>query len=137
MLFRSTRQRDRNAEGSLVPLITSLNRIRCENAALQSNLLLHFHGAENEKIICYSKVTSNYDNVILVAVNLDPFNEQASWIQLDLKKLGLAYNQDFVVEDLLTDSKYNWHGEWNYVALKPDVQPAHIFRIVRNTEPEP
>jgi starch synthase (maltosyl-transferring) len=128
------RQRDRNASGSLVPLITSLNQIRRDNAALHANLSLHFHKAQNEKIICYSKSTSALDNVILVAVNLDPFNEQGSWIELDLKELGLAYNQDFTVEDLLTGSKYNWHGEWNYVALNPDVQPAHIFRILRNTQ---
>ena len=128
------RQRDRNAPESLVPLITSLNQIRRDNEALHANLSLHFHNPQNEKIICYSKSTPNHDNVILTVVNLDAFYEQGSWIELDLEKLGLAYNQDFIVEDLLTGSKYNWHGGWNYVALKPDVLPAHIFRVVRDTQ---
>jgi len=34
------------------------------------------------------------------------------------------------VEDLLTGASYTWNGEWNFVALKPEVT-AHIFRIVR------
>ena len=123
------RQRDRNAEGSLVPLITSLNQIRRDNPALQSNTSLHFHAAENPQIICYSKSTPGFDNVILVAVNLDPFNEQASWVDLQLDQLGILDDQNFEVEDLLTQTKYTWHGSRNYVALRPNVQPAHIFRV--------
>jgi starch synthase (maltosyl-transferring) len=123
------RQRDRNAEGSLAPLITSLNRIRRNHAALQSNLTLHFHAAESSNVMCYSKSTPGFENTILVAINLDPFNEQASWIDLDLKRLGLLDDQGFEVEDLLTGTKYPWHGRRNYVALRPDVQPAHIFLI--------
>jgi starch synthase (maltosyl-transferring) len=123
------RQRDRNAEGSLVPLITSLNRIRKGNLALQSNTALHFHAAENSQIICYSKSTPGFDNVILVAVNLDPLNEQASWVDLHLERLGILDNQSFEVEDLLTQTRYTWHGSRNYVALRPNVQPAHIFRV--------
>jgi starch synthase (maltosyl-transferring) len=123
------RQRDRNASGSLVPLITSLNQIRRANLALQSNLSLHFHVGENSEILCYSKSTNDFENTILVAVNLDPFHEQAGWILLDLDSLGLPYNQNFIVEDLLTGTSYTWHDRRNYVALKPDSQPAHIFRI--------
>jgi starch synthase (maltosyl-transferring) len=124
------RQRDRNAPGSLVPLITSINRIRRENRALRSNSSIHFHKAENEKILCYSKATDRFENVILIAINLDPIDEQGSWLKLDVEGLGLSANQDFFVEDLLTGTRYPWHGEWNYVALKPETQPAHIFRIV-------
>ena len=122
-------QRDRNAEGSLAPLITSLNQIRRGNPALQSNGSLHFHNAENAQILCYSKATDDRGNVILVAVNLDPFQEQTSWIELDLDRLGIPANQLFVVEDLLTGVSYTWRDRWNYVALKPDTQPAHVFRI--------
>jgi starch synthase (maltosyl-transferring) len=128
------RQRDRNAPGSLTPLITSLNRIRRDNPALQSNASLHFHAAENANLLCYSKSTPRFENTILVAVNLDPFHEQAGWVGLDLERLGLASDQEFLVEDLLTGTRYPWHGNRNYVALKPDSQPAHIFRIVRVEE---
>ena len=58
-------------------------------------------------------------------------SEQAGWIDLDLKALGIPHNQNFDVEDLLTGTHYTWHDRSNYVALRPDVQPAHIFRITR------
>jgi starch synthase (maltosyl-transferring) len=70
-------------------------------------------------------------NVILVAVNLDPHNEQAGWIDLDLKRLGIGHDETFDVEDLLTGTHYKWHDRSNYVALRPSVMPAHIFRVTR------
>ena len=125
------RQRDRNGPGSLVPLITTLNRIRRENAALHSNTSLHFHGIDNPELLCYSKATANGENTILVAVNLDAFYEQSGWTDLDLGQLGLSDEESFVVEDLLTGAQYTWRGRRNYVALRPGEMPAHIFRIAR------
>jgi len=125
------RQRDRNAPGSLVPLITNLNQIRRANAALQSNASLVFHPVDNPSLMCYSKSTPDAANTILVAINLDPINEQAGWIDLNLKALNIPYNQNFIVEDLLTGIRYTWHDRSNYVALRPAVQPAHVFRITR------
>jgi starch synthase (maltosyl-transferring) len=128
------KQRDRNAPGSLVPLITNLNNIRRANAALHSNGSLHFHPVDNPNILCYSKSAPDAaggENTILVAVNLDATQEQAGWIDLDLKRLGIPYNQYFDVEDLLTGVTYPWHDRSNYVKLRPEVQPAHVFRIRR------
>lgn len=130
------RQRDRNQPHSLVPLITNINNIRRANPALQSNGSLRFHPVDNPSLMCYSKSASvgdNAENTILVAINLDPHQEQAGWIDLDLKVLGITYNENFDVEDLLTGIHYTWHDRSNYVALRPDVQPAHIFRITRQT----
>ncbi len=124
------RQRDRNAPGSLVPLITTLNRIRHASPALQSNDSLHFHTIDNPNLICYSKATPGFEDTILVAVNLDSFNEQAGWTSLDLQRLGVAANESFLVEDLLSGAHYTWKDR-NYVALRPGVQPAHIFRVRR------
>jgi starch synthase (maltosyl-transferring) len=126
------RQRDRNAPGSLVPLITNLNNIRRANVALQSNGSLHFHPVDNPDILCYSKSamdSAGEENTILVAINLDATQEQSGWIDLDLKRLAIPYNQNFDVEDLLTGVTYSWRDRSNYVKLRPDVQPAHIFRV--------
>jgi starch synthase (maltosyl-transferring) len=126
------RQRDRHAPGTLVPLITQLNQIRRANRALQSNGSLTFHKSENASVLCYSKSTDDLENIVLVAINLDPFQEQGSWLELDLAALGIRTDEEFTVEDLLTGVNYTWHGAWNYVALRPQPQPAHIFRL-RNT----
>lgn len=125
------RQRDRNAPGSLVPLITALNKIRNANRALHSNDSLHFHAIDNPQLICYSKSTPGFENTVLVVVNLDSFNEQTGWTDLDLDRLGIAANESFQVQDLLNGPSYMWNDRKNYVALRPGVQPAHIFRVTR------
>ena len=129
------RRWDRSAPHSLAPLVTLLNHIRRTNRALQSDGSLHFHPVDNPQIIAYSKSAPAIDgepaNVILAVVNLDPHNEQAGWIDVDLKHLGIAHNEIFDVEDLLTGSHYQWHDRSNYVALRPDVMPAHVFRVTR------
>jgi starch synthase (maltosyl-transferring) len=122
------RQRSRNAPDSLVPLITNLNRIRHANRALQSNASLHFHPVDNPQLICYSKATPGFDNTILVVVNLDSFNEQSGWTNLDLDQIGCSANGSFLVDDLLNGVQYTWRDR-NYVALRPGVQTAHIFRV--------
>jgi starch synthase (maltosyl-transferring) len=124
------RQRSRNEPGSLVPLITRLNQIRRANRALQSNGSLHFHQVDNPQLICYSKTTQGFDNTIVVVVNLDSFNEQTGWTNLDLDQIGCSATESFLVDDLLNGVQYTWR-ERNYVALRPGVQPAHIFRVSR------
>jgi starch synthase (maltosyl-transferring) len=124
------RQRGRDQPDSLVPLISSLNRIRRENRALQSNASLHFHAIDNPQLICYSKATPDFDNTILVVVNIDSFSEQTGWTQLDLDKIGCSARESFLVDDLLSGAQYVWRDR-NYVALRPGAQPAHILRVRR------
>jgi starch synthase (maltosyl-transferring) len=115
--------------GNLTDLISRLNRIRRENAALHAIDRLHFHPVHNEALIAYSKTTRNFDNVILTVVNLDPDRAQGGWLNLALDKLGVGWNSGFEVHDLLTDARYPWHGSWNYVELRPGEQAAHVFRV--------
>jgi starch synthase (maltosyl-transferring) len=128
------RRWDRSASHSLAPLITQVNQIRRDNPALHSDGSLHFHPADNPNILCYSK--SSGSNTLLVAINLDPTQEQAGWIDLDLKQLAIPHNQNFEIEDLLTGVHYTWHDRSNYVSLKPEVMPAHIFRLIRPSSAE-
>jgi starch synthase (maltosyl-transferring) len=124
------RQRDRNAPGSLVPLISAMNRIRRENRALQANQSLRFHDIDNPNLICYSKITPEFENRILTIVNLDVRYQQSGWTNLDLDALRLGATDTFIVEDLLNGERYQWTGRRNYVALQPGIKPAHIFRIL-------
>ena len=124
------RQRDRNAPGSLVPLITQVNRIRRESPALQRNDTLRFHATDNPQLLCYSK--SAPGETLLMIVSLDAAYAQAGWTDLDLDALGLPPNESYFVEDLLSGARYTWHDRRNYVALRPGVQPGHILRIVKD-----
>src|SRR5690606_3862451 len=104
-------------------IITTLNRIRKENEALQSNWNIEFCDTDNELILCYSKISEDNSNKLLIVVSLDPYHSQSGWLKVPLKKFGLQENEPFSVYDLLTDSKYFWENEWNFVALHPHAIP--------------
>jgi starch synthase (maltosyl-transferring) len=121
---------------SLKDFITRVNRIRRENAALQSNQGLHFHPVDNPELLCYSKATADGSNVVLVVVNLSPYHGHTGWVELQLDTLGLDPTQPVQMHDALSDARYLWHGARHYVELQPQVVPAHIFRLRRRIRTE-
>lgn len=123
------KHRDLSSNASLKDLISKVNRIRKENAALHRNRNLQFHDTDNPSLICYSKTTDDLSNVIVMVVNLDCFNVQRGWVSLDLGSIGLDWGRAFEVHDLLGNGRYQWQGARNYVALTPERLPAHILRI--------
>jgi len=119
---------------SLAGLIAKINRIRHENTALQRNENLSFprvetNYADNDQIIAYIKRSPDKQNTILVVVNLDPLHTQSGWVQLPLADLDLSAESPYLAHDLLSDTRYTWTGEWNFVELDPARIPVHIFRI--------
>ena len=113
------RQWDLNAPDSLRDFIARVNRIRRENAALQTDRSLRFHFVDNDQLICYSKVSEDGANAILVVANLDPYHVQSGWVDLDLSLLDLEPDRPYQVHDLISDARYLWHGSRNYVELIP------------------
>ena len=121
---------------SLRDFIALLNRIRKRNPALQADRGLRFHEIGNDQLICYSKSTDNFTNVILVVVNLDPNYTQSGWTNLNLDALGIDPQQPYQVSDLLTGANYVWNGAHNYVELNPHRMPAHVLRLQRHPHTE-
>jgi starch synthase (maltosyl-transferring) len=119
---------ERARADSLSALLARLNRIRKENAALQSDWSLRFHHVDNEQLLVYSKQQG--DNLILVAVNLDPHHVHSGWIEF-----GFG-DETFEVHDLLSGGRYIWNGHRNYVELNPQTLPAHVFRVLRRSHTE-
>jgi len=103
------------AKQSLAPLITKLNKIRNANRALQRLRNLHFHHTDNEAIIAYSK--RDGDNLVLVIVNLDPSNAQATVVHWNMDLLGLT-GDAFVVDDQMTGNSFSWNRD-SFVSLDP------------------
>ena len=124
------KERDWDAPGNIKDWIARLNRIRKQNRALQFYDNLRFYHAENDAILCYAKMTAARDNIILVVVNLDPTQSQNSYVHIPPGDFGPMDVDFYQVHDLLTDDRYLWRGERNYVELHPH-QPAHIFRVRR------
>lgn len=120
---------DLDRADSLKDFIAAVNGVRKEHSALQRNSGLVFHETDNPEIICYSKSAPDSDDTIMVVANLDPHHTQSAWTSLDIEALKIEPDEGFQVHDLLTDTRYLWHGSRNYVELSPHSSPAHIFAV--------
>jgi starch synthase (maltosyl-transferring) len=80
-------------------------------------------------LIAYLKATDDLSNIILVVVTLDPFVSQQGFVQLPKERLKLSDKINVKVTDLITEEKYTWTQEWNYVELNPYKLPFHIFKL--------
>ncbi len=127
-----------DSPGNLREYITRVNEIRRENPALHDNRSLRFQFTDNDQVICYTKTTADRSNIILVVVNLDPYNTQSAWVRLPIGELGLGEGPEsaYQVHDLLSDARYLWHGETNFVKIDPFASPAHVFRVRRKVKSE-
>jgi len=120
---------DWDRAGNIVDIVATVNRIRRENPALQLYTNLRFYDSDDPHILFYGKATPDLDNVILVALNLDPFGPHDSWVHLPAAELGIADDEPYEVHDLLSGARYSWRGRHNWVRLDPQVWPAHILRV--------
>jgi len=110
-------------------IITLVNKIRKENAALQTTWNIDFTETNNEQIICYTKTDEKSSNKLIVVVNLDVHNTQGAHIKIPLHKLGINPDKPYLVKDMLSGEKYNWWGEYNFIQLNPYEMPAHILKV--------
>jgi starch synthase (maltosyl-transferring) len=120
---------DWDMPGNLKDFIARINAIRRENRALQETTNLRFCEVDNDQLLFYMKSGPADSDSILVVVNLDPAHTQSGWIRIPLSEFGIAPGRPYLGHDLLSDEKYIWYGERNFVKLNPQVAPAHIFRL--------
>jgi starch synthase (maltosyl-transferring) len=120
--------RDWNQPDNIKEFIGRVNAIRRDNPALHQFLNLRFLSTDNDQILFFSKATPDMEDVLLVAINLDPFNPHHCTAMVPPEVSGAARGSNYRVTDLLTGAKYVW-SERNYVRLDPAFEPAHILRI--------
>jgi len=121
---------------SLRGYIAALNRIRRENAALQSDASLAFLPTDNDQLLAYAKQTADRANQIVCVVNLSPHHAHSGWVELDLAALGIEPDRPYQMHDLLSGARYLWNGPRNFVQLDPQRSPAHVFRVRRRLHRE-
>ena len=117
--------------GHIKLFIKAVNRIRNENPALQLYKNLQFVETENEQILAYFKTTPDLANIILVVVNLDPYNTQESNVNVPHSLWGISPNENYTVTDLLSGQTFIWKGSRNYIKLNPHQEPVHIFKVTK------
>ena len=110
---------------TLAPFITTLNKIRRENIALQRLRNLRFHHCENSQVLAYSKREGS--NVLLIVVNLDPSFAQETTVYWDLAALGISA-ESFSVTDLIDGKSYQW-GRETFIRLDPTRLSGKVVHI--------
>jgi starch synthase (maltosyl-transferring) len=120
---------DWNAPGNIISEITRLNHIRHANPALQTHLGLSFHNAFNDQILYYSKATPDLQNLVLVAINLDPRFPQECDIEVPLWLWGLSDTASVAVTDLMHGQSFTWTGKIQHIRLDPAMLPFAIWRL--------
>jgi starch synthase (maltosyl-transferring) len=125
------KHRDYERPDSLARFMTALNRIRRRHPAFQRLRGIHFHASANPQIIAYSKRSDTGDDTVLVVVNLDPFWNQESTLNLDLGAMGLDPHLPIFLIDELDRTEYVWYSPQGYVKLEPGLRVAHIFSVTQ------
>ena len=125
---------DLDAEWSLRHLVKRVNAIRRGHAALRQDWNLAFQPTDNDSLLAYAKYVQRGGDAVVTVVNIDPHNQQAGHVWLDLELLGLEPDSVFQAHDLLGGGRYLWSGSRNFVAL--DAGTAHIFVMQRRAHNE-
>jgi len=115
-------------ENKLTLLISRINRIRYENAALQQTNNIKFCTIENNNVLAFYKWDQTKTNELLIIISLDHYYSQKGVVQLPLADLNIKSGQPLSVNDLITGNTYIWQSEWNFIELHPTL-PFHIFKI--------
>ncbi|TCS39385.1 alpha-1,4-glucan:maltose-1-phosphate maltosyltransferase [Paucimonas lemoignei] len=129
---------DWHRPGNIIREITQLNRIRIENPALQSHLGVRFLQSSDENILYFIKSSEPFeagqtlgDNVVLVAINLDPHQAHETAIEVPLWELGVPDEGEIEVDDLVGGGRLSWRGKRQQLRLDPMINPYGIWRVRR------
>lgn len=114
--------------GHITREIAALNRIRRANPALHSQHGLEFLTVQNDQILYFEKATEDRDNVLLIAISLDPHHAQTASFELPLWRWQLPDHAELAAEDLLDGSRFVWRGKTQTLRLDP-AKPYAIWRV--------
>lgn len=119
---------DWDRPGNIIAEITRLNQIRRTNPALQSHLGIRFHRVDNDRILFFSKATKERDNLVLVAISLDPHAVQTGTLELPLWQWNMTETGAIPVHELYADQRFSLYGKHHYIELSPE-RPFLLWRL--------
>jgi len=119
---------DWERENKIIVIMRKINEARKAFPSLQQTNTIEFCEVQNDNIIAYVKHDDLKRCYTLMIVSLDAYYTQEGTVKLPLHQLGLEHQDAFLVEDVITGNQYQWHSQWNFVALHPTL-PFHLFKI--------
>ncbi len=122
---------DWDRPGHIKDWIAALNRIRRDNPALHRLETLRFHHASDDHVLFYSKMMPDRGNIVLIAVNLDPFAAREAELALPLGDMGFTADETFTLAEPLTGFEQSRQGGTLRVRLDPLANPVAIYLVRR------
>jgi len=122
---------DWDRPGNIRDYITRINQIRRDNPALQSFTNLKFYQTDNDHILSYTKMTTDKSNILLFAVNMDPYHSQEARLTIPLKEFGIQETASYQLHELIQDYRHEVVGPEYIIRLDPNNEPAVIFAVHR------
>jgi len=134
------RARDWDAPGNIKALVTTLNRLRREQPALQSYEHLRFEGVSGERLLFYRKALPagepdpltgypyRWRDPVYVAVNVDPRATAGGLLHPDLPAVGIGWEEPYRFTDLVTGETRTERGADLPMELAPE-RPFRIFTL--------
>ena len=101
--------------GNIAAEIAKLNRIRRAHPALQTHLGLKFYPAHDDRVLLYGKRLPNQVEMILIAVNLDPFHAHDVTIEVPVVGMATARSRDD--EGQRPDARHGVHLAWQIATV--------------------
>jgi starch synthase (maltosyl-transferring) len=135
------RARDWHAPGNIRDLITALNRVRHEHRALQLYDNLRFEAVSGDRSLFYRKALPDHKvdpltgfpfrwrDAVYVAVNCDPTTAEQAVLHPDLPAVGIAWDDPYLVTDLLSGATSRHTGADLPLNLDPAGIPFRVFTI--------
>ena len=135
------RVRDWDAAGNIKLLLGELNRLRHELAPLQLYDNLRFENVSGTRTLFYRKALPDgpldpltghpqqWRDPVYVAVNCDPTAPERAILHPDLPAVGIAWDEPYVVTDLLSGATSREVGADLSMVLDPAGDPFRIFTI--------
>jgi len=120
---------DWDRPGNIRDYITRINQIRRDNPALQSFTNLKFYESNNDQILFYGKMTPDRSNILLFAVNMDPYHIQEAHLTMPLEEFGIQETASYQLHELIQDYRHDVVGPEYIIRLDPNHEPAAIFVV--------
>ncbi len=120
---------DWDRPGNIRDYITRINQIRRANLALQAFTNLKFYQSDNEHILFYGKMTPDQTNILLFAVNMDPYHTQEARLTIPLEEFGIPTTAPYHLHELIQDYQHDVVGPEYIIRLDPQTEPAALFNI--------
>jgi starch synthase (maltosyl-transferring) len=79
--------------------------------------------------LLFGKMSPGREDMILVAVNLDPHHAQEATFERPLWEWKLPDHGRLLIEDPIHDQQFVWTGKLQKVRLDPGVLPYAVWRV--------